>query len=89
MASAEEAAEQPWEQAGQVRRDAEPHRGPLLLRLGTASLISGPLTICLLLPGVVGLPFTLVILFATRQDMEKMRIGLMDPRGIEQGQRAG
>jgi len=53
--------ERPWERAdAPLRRDCEPHRGPLLLSLGRAS-------ICLAAPGLLGvafLPLTLAALLA-------------------------
>jgi hypothetical protein len=36
---------QPWEQPGAVRRDCEPHRGPLVLTLGILSIVCGSLAL--------------------------------------------
>jgi hypothetical protein len=36
----------PWEQPGAVRRDCEPHRGQLVLKLADAGLLLGALALC-------------------------------------------
>lgn len=80
--------ERPWEQAGgPLRRDCEPHRGPLLVTLGRLAL-------CIAVPGLLGLayfPFALASLLAiglgltisimARDDLEQMRRKEMDPEG--------
>ena len=73
----------PWEQPGQVRRDCEPHRGDLLLVLGTFALVCG-LLFWLLWPAVVGFALGFLVLVLGGQDLERMRAGQMDPGG--QGQ---
>jgi hypothetical protein len=80
--------DRPWEKKeGPLRRDIEPHRGPLLLLLGRISL-------CLAVPGLLGiayLPFALGSLLAVglglttyvlaRDDLEQMKRKIMDPAG--------
>ena len=91
----EDRDERPWERAdAPLRRDCEPHRGPLLLSLGRAS-------ICLAAPGLLGvafLPLTLAALLAfsaglaaslmAHQDLELMMRKEMDPDG-ERNTRTG
>src|SRR5437879_4922791 len=45
----------PWERPGAVRRDCEPDRNWLLKPLGIARLILGALSVCVVLPGLLGL----------------------------------
>jgi fatty acid desaturase len=80
--------DRPWEDArGTLRRDCEPHRGPLILILGRLSL-------CLVIPGLLGvafIPFTLASLLGTgigltvvvmsKDDLDQMRSKVMDPAG--------
>ena len=42
--------ERTWERKGQVRRDAEPHRGLALDVLGMSSVLSGIISLFLLIP---------------------------------------
>lgn len=68
-----------------VRRDYEPHRGTLILSLGNVSLIVGALSLCTFgLGAVVSLPVGILAWLMAHRDLERMREGLMDPRG--QGQ---
>ena len=94
----EEDDERPWEQPGGIRRDAESHRGTLVLTLGIIGLVLSilgiPLMFCALCCplGLVGsllsLPLTIMAWVMGHGDLRKMRNNLMDPRG--QGQtRAG
>ena len=46
----DESDERPWERKGQVRRDAEPHRGLALDVLGMSSVLSGIISFFLLIP---------------------------------------
>jgi hypothetical protein len=78
----------PWDEPGQVRRDAEPHRGHLLWTLGTASVTLGVLSAFLVVPGLVGLPLGVVAMVTARQDLEQMDAGRMDPGGIALTDRA-
>jgi len=61
-----------WDRPGDVRRDCEPERGGLILTLGILSIVIpflGPiLGICAWVMGI--------------RDMNKMRSGQMDPRGL-------
>ena len=72
---------EPWQQPGALPRDVEPHRGPTLLMLANAALLSSLLTVCL--PGALVLAFVLGILgyWLAGKDLEKMRAGLLDPSG--------
>jgi hypothetical protein len=79
---------QPWEHPDAIRRDIEPHRGDLLLLIGTASLILSLLgataPLALLLGG-----------YAWKMgvaDRQKIRTGELDPEGqrsAEMGQALG
>jgi hypothetical protein len=71
----------PWELPGAFRRDCEPHRGPLLRRLGV-------LTVYLDLFGVVfppavlpALPLGVAVWVMACRDLAGMRLGRVDPRG--------
>jgi hypothetical protein len=61
--------ERPWEEPG--RRDAEPHRGGLVLALGILSIVTG----------VFGLPLGLAAWIMGRRDLGKMRANRMDREG--------
>lgn len=67
-------APRPWERPGAGRRNALPHRGPLLDGLATIAIIF------FVLPPVALLLGTLVWL-ETGQDLGLMEAGLMDPAG--------
>jgi hypothetical protein len=75
--------ERPWERPGEVRRDAESHRGQLLVVLGTVSVACGLSAFLLLAPALFGLPVGAAALAMARRDLRKMRAGLMDCRGID------
>jgi hypothetical protein len=64
-----------------VRRDVEPHRGNVLRVLGAVGLVCGFLSPVLLVPGVVGLPVSVVVLVLAYRDLARMRRGLLDPAG--------
>jgi hypothetical protein len=81
MAAEEEREARPWEQPGQVRRDAEPHRGTLLLILATVSVVCGYLSCCLVVPSVIGLVCAVAALALSIGDMARMRAGFVDPKG--------
>ncbi len=67
----------PWRQVGQVRRDAEPHRGKLLLGLGITGLVlSGLYGLC-----VLGIPVGLTAWALAQQDLRRMRWQEVDPKG--------
>jgi predicted Zn finger-like uncharacterized protein len=79
--------ERPWERRSRrpVRRDCEPHRGPLLLVLGIVSLVVAPMVMCCYFVGplvpLVGLILAVVAWVLGRRDLEKMKQGVMDPEG--------
>ncbi len=67
----------PWELPGAVRRDCEPHRGDLLLRLSM-------LTLCLaaaVIPALLAWPLGVAVWVMARHDLALMRLGGMDPAG--------
>ena len=74
--------DRPWERHG--RRDARPHRALLLDVTATASVLCGIFSLCLLIPALLGLPLGIASLVLTRQDLNLMRAGLMDPGGKAQ-----
>jgi hypothetical protein len=76
--------DRPWEQPGRVRRDCLPHRGPLLLFLGTASLCLGVASSCIPPVAVFAIPLGLVISWLARRDLNKMAAGDMDPSGLDE-----
>jgi hypothetical protein len=69
----------PW-----LRRDAEPHRGPLLKLLANIADVLAILSICLVFPSLLGLALGLVVRAVAGWDLKKMDAGLMDPRGLEE-----
>jgi hypothetical protein len=71
---------QPWDRAGAVRRDCEPHRAHLLLVLGYAGAACGLLS-CLFLPGLGAVVLGIAVEAMARTDLAKMRQGRMDPAG--------
>src|SRR5947207_6260815 len=76
--------ERPWERLGSVRRDCEPHRSGRLLFLGRCSSVCGALSLCFLLPSIVGLPLGITVWVMARRDLTAMRMGVMDPQGRSQ-----
>ena len=79
--SREERHTPPWERPGAVRRDCEPHRGPLLLWLGGAGWVCGLTSLGLVAPAFLGLALGLTTQVLARRDLAKMEAGLMDPEG--------
>jgi len=77
----DEKDDRPWEKAGNVRRDCEPHRGPFLLFLGQLSLIGGSLAFCFFWPGLFAFFLANAVIQMARRDLRKMQAGLMDPEG--------
>jgi hypothetical protein len=77
-----EPEERPWERQGGIRRDNEPHRGPFLVLLGTASLVCGLLSPCLLAPAIIGLPLAMVTYVLAALDITRMERGAMDRYGM-------
>ena len=76
-----EGEECPWEEPGAVRRDSQPHRGDLLMLLGTASLVCGVLACLIFVTALVGLPLAAVTWRWAGRDLARMDAGLMDPAG--------
>ncbi len=69
---------------GLARRDADPHRGPLLATLGNICLVSGGLSICLCgLGAIVSVPLGITTWVLATIDLGRMRSGAMDPTGKE------
>jgi hypothetical protein len=64
------------------RRDYEPHRGSLILSLGNISMIFGGLTLCTFgIGAILSVPLGILAWLMANHDLERMREGLMDPRG--------
>ena len=78
----------PWEQSGDVRRDAEPHRGHLLRLLANFSVACGIVSFCTFFPSIVGLLLGLTAFVMARRDLKKMRAGVMDDQGREETENA-
>lgn len=81
----DEEDERPWEEPGEhVRRDAEPHRGVLLLTLGIVTLVLATLASCTCgATGLVSLPMGAITWALAGQDLQRMRNRTMEP---DQGQ---
>ena len=71
----------PWDHPEGIRRDAEPHRGPLLSGLARASLVCGIASLFLFLPSGLGLAVGIPALAMCRRDLRRMLAGEMDPQG--------
>jgi hypothetical protein len=94
-----EGDERPWDKPGAVRRDGEPHRGPVLLFLGRVSLIAGIVSFCtaavvpvvpvLACIGVGAIALGSAVLLTANRDLARMSKGLMDPAGAAATNRAG
>jgi predicted Zn finger-like uncharacterized protein len=65
-----------------VRRDAEPHRGGLILTLGIISIVTSALGCT----GPIGLPLGIIAWVLGQRDLRKIREGMMDPEGLGQTQ---
>lgn len=80
--------ERPWEQPHRaIRRDCEPHRGGLVLTFGIISVCLGPIGmvppccyINILFSGI-GLGLGIAAIVMGKNDLAKMRQGVMDPQG--------
>jgi hypothetical protein len=72
----------PW-----LRRDSEPHRGPLLMLLATAALLLS-LGSCLAVPGLVAVALGLAVREMALRDLKRIDAGLMDPQGEDEVGRA-
>jgi hypothetical protein len=66
---------------GAVRRDCEPHRGKLVLKLADASLLLGAFALCLGFVAGLALACGVAAWGLASRDLGRMRSGLMDPRG--------
>ena len=67
---------------GRLRRDCEPHRGPMLAGMGNITLVAGGLTLCLAgLPLLVTLPLGITTWVLAAADLGKMRNGEMEAQG--------
>ena len=77
LQESDEKDERPWEDSGQFqgRRDAEPHRGNLVLTLGIISIV------LVLFCGALGLPLGIAAWVMGRRDLVKIRQNLMDREG--------
>jgi hypothetical protein len=68
-----------------VRRDCDPHRGPLVLVLGIISIVAAPAVMCCYFLGpvvpLVGLGLGIPAWVLGRRDLERMKQGTMDPEG--------
>jgi hypothetical protein len=71
----------PWARPGAVRRDCEPHRGKLVLKLADASLLLGAFALCLGFVAGLALACGAAAWVLASRDLGRMRSGLMDPRG--------
>jgi hypothetical protein len=78
----------PWERPGFVRRDCDPHRGPLLLTLACLSIAFGLLGCFLLIPAIPGVILGMVGYAMAWADLDKMRAGLIDRNGRKEAQEA-
>jgi predicted Zn finger-like uncharacterized protein len=82
----EEEDARPWSEPQQFqgRRDAEPHRGTLILVLGIVSIVCSTLGACFAgLGGLIGLPLGIAAWVMGRRDLIKMTENLMDSQGKE------
>jgi hypothetical protein len=72
-----------------VRRDCEPHRGPLLAGMGNVTLAVGGLTLCILgLPVLVALPLGITTWVMASNDLARMNRGEMETQGRPQTESA-
>jgi hypothetical protein len=75
--------DRPWEQAGCVRRDYEPHRAGLLGSLATLCLVLS--VFCFVFPPLVLVvaPFGFWVYWTAKEDIARMRTGEIDRRGMQ------
>ena len=75
--------------AGRLRRDCDPHRGPMLAGMGNITLIAGGLTLCLGgLPLLITAPLGITTWVMAASDLAKMRNGEMETQGRMQTESA-
>jgi hypothetical protein len=79
---------EPWELAGESRRDCEPHRARLLRALARVSFLAGGLSIFCLLPALLGLPLGLMTRAMAGRDLDLISAGNMDHRGYHETEQA-
>ena len=72
----------PWERPGAVRRDCEPHRGQLVLKLADASLLLGAFALCLGFVAGLAMAFGAAAWALASRDLRRMQARLMDPGGL-------
>lgn len=71
--------------ADRIRRDYEPHRAALILTLGNLSMFIGGLSLCTFgLGAAISVPAGILAWVLAQRDLERMREGRMDPRGMAQ-----
>jgi hypothetical protein len=70
----------PWDEPGAVRRDLEPHRADLLLRLGSVAFVLSLLS-PLAVPGVLAAALGVAVYRMGKRDLTRMAAGKMDPAG--------
>jgi hypothetical protein len=78
----------PWEQPGAVRRDCQPHQGPVLLLMANAALVCNIIAFCTGISAVPGIALAPVVLVMGGRELEQMAAGWMDPAGRSQVQEA-
>jgi hypothetical protein len=67
---------------GRLRRDAQPHRGPLLAHLGNITLLLSWVGCCTVgVTSLVAFPLALVTITLTSLDLARMERGELDPEG--------
>ena len=71
---------EPWDQPGAVRRDCQPHRPELLLRLGSVAFLLALLS-PLAVPGVLAAALGVAVHELGKRDLARMRQGRLDPAG--------
>jgi hypothetical protein len=84
--------DRPWEQPGALRRDCEPHRGRLLLKLGAAAYALGVVSAILFCLAPLAVLLGAGAWGLAVRDLTKMEAGVMDPGGrgqAEKGRRLG
>jgi hypothetical protein len=74
-----------FRRGARMRRDCEPHRGPLLAGMGNITLFAGGLTLCAAgIPLLLALPLGVTTWVMAANDLAKMRTGEMEDQGRAQ-----
>jgi hypothetical protein len=76
-----EVEERPWERPGCVRRDCDPHRGPLLMLLAAAGTLGSSAALVFAPAALVSLPLCIAVWRTAKRDLNRMSEGAMDPQG--------